>query len=458
MTILLDAAPLFTGSELSQLSISRHARHPSCTESTARFRVGARRHSQKSAQNGLSLCALIKLAGAAFAFFVLVPQATHAQVPVEVIRFEDVKPAGVVFKNTFEAVGVDPQERVYLNLCNGTADCYLLRYDPKTNERQYLGSLYEAAKRAGNIGPNRYWPKFESVTKGHTHIWYLDGKMWMATMGAHGYEDMSVIRGSHFMAYDIATGVITDHAQWQPKGVFKDRGGVYALTTVPANNLLVAIGVPNCEIITYNPSTRETQHVQGLPVVKGDEQAAAQESARDTAIFADGDLLYQCDKADTQFGIYNVNTGQNRATDLKLQSVRTGHIIPTLDGQKGYLNDYRNLYDFDTRTDNLRMLTTLLPDGTSPEVHSLGLSLDEKKLYYVVQAPYVGGPVNIDDLYEYNIETGVRTKLINLKAALGGGAKISGGHATLSNGKIYFGFHSYTGAGTGLLELDVSSR
>ena len=191
---------------------------PSCTESTARFRVGARRHSQKSVQNGLSLCALIKLAGAAFAFFVLVPQATHAQVPVEVIRFEDVKPAGAVFKNTFEAVGVDPQERVYLNLCNGTADCYLLRYDPKTNERQYLGSLYEAAKRAGNIGPNRYWPKFESITKGHTHIWYLDGKMWMATMGAHGYEDMSVIRGSHFMAYDIATGVITDHAQWQPKG------------------------------------------------------------------------------------------------------------------------------------------------------------------------------------------------------------------------------------------------
>jgi hypothetical protein len=206
-------------------------------------------------------------------------------------------------------------------------------------------------------------------------------------LGAHGYEDMSVIRGSHFMAYDLATGVITDHSQWQLKGVFNDRGGVYALTTVPSKNLLVAIGVPNCEIITYNPSTRKTHHVQGLPVVKGNVQAAAQVSGRDTAVFVDGDLLYQCDKANTRFGIYNVNTGQNRATNLELQSVLTGHIIPTRDGQKGYLNDYRNIYEFDTRTDDLRTLTTLLPNGSSPEVYSLGLSRDEKKLYYVVQAP-----------------------------------------------------------------------
>jgi hypothetical protein len=94
-------------------------------------------------------------------------------------------------------------------------------------------------------------------------------------------------------------------------------------------------------------------------------------------------------------------------------------------------------------------------NGSSPEVWSLGLSRDEKKLYYIVQAPYGDGPVNIDDLYEYNIATGVRTKLMNLKGALGGGAKISGGHTTLSNGKIYFGFHASSG---GLLELDVSSR
>jgi hypothetical protein len=173
---------------------------------------------------------------------------------------------------------------------------------------------------------------------------------------------------------------------------------------------------------------------------------------------ADGDLLYQCGAANTPLGMYNLNTGQNRGTNFRLQSVITNNTSVTSDGQKAYLRDFRSIYEFDTRTDSLRMLATLLPNGSEPEVWSLCLSRDEKKLYYVVQAPYVDGPVNIDDLYEYNIATGVRTKLMNLKGALGGGAKISGSDVTLSNGKIYFGFHSYSGAGRGLLELDVSSR
>jgi hypothetical protein len=213
MTSLIDAVPLFAGLKLQQSSIWRRGGYPTRAENTARFPVDAQRHSRKSAQNDLSVRSLIKLVGAAFAFSLLAPYATHAQVPVKVVRFDDVTPPSVALKNTFNAIGVDPQERVYLNLCNGTTDCYLLRYDPKTNKREYLGSLRDAAKRAGNIGPNRYWPKFESITKGHTHIWYLDGKMWMGTMNAHDYSDMSVIRGGHLMAYNLATGIITDHSQ-----------------------------------------------------------------------------------------------------------------------------------------------------------------------------------------------------------------------------------------------------
>lgn len=83
---------------------------------------------------------------------------------------------------------------------------------------------------------------------------------------------------------------------------------------------------------------------------------------------------------------------------------------------------------------------------------AMTLSLDEKKIYYVVNV--VGSPA--DDLYEYNIETGVRTKLMNLKAALGGEEKLSGGHTTASNGKIYFAFQN--GKDSGIIEIDVSSR
>ena len=44
---------------------------------------------------------------------------------------------------------------------------------------------------------------------------------------------------------------------------------------------------------------------------------------------------------------------------------------------------------------------------------------------------------------------------MNLKAVLGGGAKISGTKATASNGKIYFVFNANK---VGVLEVDVSSR
>ena len=171
----------------------------------------------------------------------------RADVPVRVVRFNDVKPANVKLSMTFEGIGLDPQERVYAYLCGtySTPDCHLVRWDPQTGEKQYLGSLGAAAARVGNLGPNRYWPKREFIVKGHTHVWYLDGKMWMGTMNAHDYQDMSVIRGGHLMAYDLATGVITDHSQWQPKGVFKDRGGFYAIPAARSSSTIHAPAPPN---------------------------------------------------------------------------------------------------------------------------------------------------------------------------------------------------------------------
>ena len=42
----------------------------------------------------------------------------QADVPVRVVRFGDIAPRGAGIANTFEAVGFDPQERVYVALCN----------------------------------------------------------------------------------------------------------------------------------------------------------------------------------------------------------------------------------------------------------------------------------------------------------------------------------------------------
>ena len=87
---------------------------------------------------------------------------------------------------------------------------------------------------------------------------------------------------------------------------------------------------------------------------------------------------------------------------------------------------------------------------TSP----VNLSRDERKLYYVInKAGGETGPC-VDDLYEYNLDTGVRTRLMNLKAAVGGGVKFSGSHMTASNRKIYLAFQGEVEPG--IIEIDVS--
>ena len=387
---------------------------------------------------------------------ILGPFTSNADVPVRVVRFNDVKPPTARLSMTFEGVGLDPQERVYAYLCGtyNEPDCHLLRWNPNTGKKEYLGSLNAAARRAGNLGPNRYWAKKEYIVKGHTHVWYLDGKMWVGTMNAHDYRDMSVIRGGHLMAFDLATGVITDHSQWQPKGVFMDRGGFYAIPVYPPKNVIVGIGVPNstgCRIIVYNPRTRATKRIPGVPAGTDNGQLAG----RDAAVLPDGRVLYQCGGENTAFGMYNINTGENKVTRFKTQHILTSGVAVTSDGSKAYVTDLRNIYEFNLQTESQRILTTLDPGGVVRQTSPAVLSLDEQKLYYVINQSTADGGAWIEDLYEYNIVTGVRTKLMNLKSAIGL-AKVSGSHNTASNGKIYFVFRPNDNAG--ILEVDVSGR
>lgn len=379
-----------------------------------------------------------------------------ADVPVKAIRFDDIKPVTARFSMNFGGVGLDPQQRVYATLCGtqGDPDCHLVRWNPISGEKEYLGSLGAAAKRDGNLGPNKFWPKKESIVKGHTHVWYLDGKMWVGTMNAHDYRDMSVIRGGHLMAYDLATKVITDHSQWQPQGVFKSRGGYYAIPVYPQKNVIVGIGVPNstgCELVVYNPRTRETKRVPGVSSSNDNGQLAG----RDAAVLPDGRVLYQCGPANTAFGIYNINTGENKATSFHTQYVLTTGVQVTRDGKKAYASDLRNIYEFNLLSGTQKTLTTLDPSGQVRQSSAAALSANEKNLYYVINQSTADGGAWIDDLYEYNIETGTRSKLMNLKPFIGE-AKVSGSHSTASNGKIYFAFQSH--GNSGILELDASGR
>ena len=380
----------------------------------------------------------------------------RAEVPVRVVRFGDIQPRGAGIDNTFESIGFDPAQRVYIALCNpkekpGVGNCYMFSWDPKTGTRRYYDNYLDAARRADNLGPNKYWDKPETLVKGHTHLWYMKGQMWMGTMNVHGYDDRTYIRGVHLMALNLTTGELTDHAQWQPMGVFHPLGGTYTLEVLPSRNLVVSIGVPNCTIITYNPTTRVTKRTPG--VVREDNP---QLSGRDMTLLAGGNLLYQCGSGTTPFGLYNVVTGKNEKLDFHVGKPLSLGYARTADRKSAYINDNASIYRFSLATKSGTRLGSLVAGGGGNQVSPVNLSLDQRKLYYVInQAGGDNGPY-VDDLYEYNLDTGVRTLLMNLKAAVGGGVKFSGSHMMGSNGKLYLAFQG--AVKPGIIEIDLSGR
>ena len=152
-----------------------------------------------------------------------------------------------------------------------------------------------AAKRADNLGPNAYWNKPETLVKGHTHIWYMKGQMWLGTMNAHGYNDPSKVRGMHLMALNFATGKLVDHSKGQPGGVFHAGGGTYTLAVVPANDLMLSVGVPDCTIIAYNPATGAAARTAGVPhdsaTDRSDPLTNGNSAGRDMAVLAGDKVL-----------------------------------------------------------------------------------------------------------------------------------------------------------------------
>ena len=361
-----------------------------------------------------------------------------------------------VSRRPSSSIGFDPQGRVYIALCNpletaGVGNCYLFRWNSKTGARRYFDNFLDAARRGNNLGPNRYWDKPETLVKGHTHLWYMRGQMWMGTMNVHGYDDRTNIRGVHLMALDLGTGKLTDHAQWQPQGVFHQFGGTYTLEVMPSRNLVISIGVPNCTIVTYDPTTRETKRTPGVPLENN-----PQLSGRDMILLAGGNLLYQCGSGSTPFGLYNAIRGTNEQLTFKVGNPLSLSYAPTADRQSAYISDNTNIHRFDLATRSGRLIAAMDPSGGRNQCSPVNLSLDERKLYYVInKAGGESGPY-VDDLYEYDLDSGARTKLMNLMAAVGGGVKFSGSHVMGANGKLYLAFQGEVEPG--IIEIDLSAR
>src|SRR4029450_13971038 len=110
----------------------------------------------KAAAVGLVMSAIVVAAAAAQPAHV--ESASAGGRPLQqIIRFDDIAPAGMVLLQCWNAIGMDDQERVYIGFtsrrADGREDFAVFRYDPTTGHRRLLGPFMEAAAGAGDCQP-----------------------------------------------------------------------------------------------------------------------------------------------------------------------------------------------------------------------------------------------------------------------------------------------------------------
>lgn len=396
----------------------------------------------------------------------VIPQITlvfinaSADVVLDRIRFDDIKPAGVELEYSYEAIGIDPNDNVYALLCGDAfpANCALFQYNHRTGQKRLIGTLIEAAKRSGNFAPNRHWKGSEEMTKGHAHLPYLNGKIYIGSQGFHGlggdkFKQRFSIRGAHLFAYDPDTDRLTDISTTQPEGVFLPNEGFIALGAMPSRNLIVGLGNPLGTLVIYNVNTGQAQ------TELGDARYWGQHVGRELIISPYGKIYTSWGWNSNVVMEYDLDTGKSRDTGIRTrEGFWHGHAY-TRDRQSAYLSTFGNLYKFDFKTGKFDWLTYMLPESEVRsgalirELWGITLSLDEKKLYWL--------PHRIDNgddfsLYEYDIASRQITKLSNYKGRLTYGA-ISGSNICDSSGNIYFIYFSWASPGASLLKIKVGT-
>jgi hypothetical protein len=348
----------------------------------------------------------------------------------------------------------------------------MFQYNPETEERRLLGTLRETAKSVDNLGPNQYWDRTEIFMKGHTHLPYLNGRIYMGTQEFHSMAgmraDLPDYRGGHIFAYDIAEDRLEDLSVDQPEGVFIENQGIIQLWDYAPEDLIMGWTIPRGDIIMYNTLTGESEIKPGI----NSEVEQSHEPVREFIPTPQGRIYYNYQNGPVYE--YDMETGVDRATpytmenggcDWDMWGFWNGLAMPS-DGKKSYVSTYGYLYELDNETGVFTFLTEMLPtdeDLNICRVWGLSLSLDEKKIYWV--------PTNGTAawrLYEYDIESNTvvflkdlsylidRDQTLRPPAAI---SEVSGDNITDSRGRIYFVRHTYDNSGgSGIIQIDVSER
>ncbi|WP_205574716.1 NHL repeat-containing protein [Indioceanicola profundi] len=364
----------------------------------------------------------------------------RSELSTTVISFDDIAPEGFILQQSWNAMGMDGQGRVYIGFTSlrpdGREDFLVFRYDPATGERRFLGSFMDASAAAGNLRSG------EEIPKGHTRMLEVDGRMIMGSQGFHDFkgaiDGLPEYRGAHLYAYDIAADRLDDISSRLPDGVVVRHQGIIALSQVPGTSLIAGLTHPYSDIVLFDSKAERVEKiVPGIPWSFGNPVS------REIVATSGGRIYtYRGTEDPTHRGAthpiweFDPATGSMAPTPFTATGGFWNGQTWTGDGRTIYLSTVNGeLYRLDTDSGEFSHLGHFLPKkdfDAGVRVNSLYgiiLSADEQRIYGIPQTNR-GWTSN---LYAYEIESGAVTLVREVEQAIYTGSHMRDGH-----GNIYF--------------------
>jgi hypothetical protein len=273
----------------------------------------------------------------------------------EYVTFGDLAPPYLTLTQSWNALGLDDRDRVYITWtstrADGRQDCALFRYTHATRTREFLGTYIDVATAAGNLAAG------EEIPKGHTRIVQVGRRMYMASQGFHDFKaeitDLPKYRGAHLFSYDLDTGAFTDVSSRLPGGVVVEHQGIVALNYAPEHGVLVGLTHPLGDIVLFDVAReRVAKVVPGIPWALGHMVSREIVVTRTGKVYTyrgAEDPLQRATK--NEVWCYDLATGVTRHTGQLLQGGFWNGQAPTRDGNTVFLSTVSgDLYRLDVRS------------------------------------------------------------------------------------------------------------
>ena len=331
------------------------------------------------------------------------------------ISFDDIAPSGMDMQQCWNGMGMDDQGRIYIGFTSkrvdGREDFPVFRYDPKTGQKDFLGTFLDILAAASNSRPG------ESVPKGHTRMIFDDGKMYMASQSFHDLkweiDSLPTYRGSHLFSYDTATGAWRDLSASLPNGVLTEHEGIVSLNILPKEHLLVGLAHPSSDIVLFDYKTNQlVKVVPGIPWKLGNPLS------REIIVSPSGNIYTYRGTEDPKQRlethtpwVYNIETGEIKDTDFVMTNgFWIGQTVKR-DGSKVYVSTTGGeLYEFDTTTETFKDLGYMLPPEQIKAgryiqyTYAITLSPDETEIYIALSV--LDRPQGSGELYVFDLASG----------------------------------------------------